>query len=48
VDTAVGDEGLGQLKGLTQLPELSVLGTHVTEGGVEELQKALPKVKVHR
>ena len=40
------DEGLAQLKGLTNLRELDLRQTEVTDAGVEDLQKALPKVKI--
>jgi Leucine-rich repeat (LRR) protein len=47
-DTAITDAGLVHLKALTQLQELNLKGTKVTETGIQELQKALPKVKVER
>jgi internalin A len=47
-DTAITDAELVHLKALTQLQELNLKGTKVTETGIQELQKALPKVKVER
>jgi len=36
------------LKGLTKLETLWLEGTHVTDAGVAELQKALPDCKIKR
>lgn len=46
-DTQVTDAGLGHLKGMTKLRELHLGNTQVTEGGVNELKKALPNCKVY-
>ncbi len=45
-NAAITDAGLAHLKALTQLQELHLKGTKVTEAGIQQLQKALPKVKV--
>jgi hypothetical protein len=45
--TAVSDTGLVHLGGLTSLTNLSLRGTNVSNKGIEELQKALPKCKIH-
>jgi hypothetical protein len=42
--TQVTDAGLVHLKGLTKLIELALNGTQVTDTGVEELERALPKL----
>jgi len=42
------DAGLAHLKGLTQLKELSLEGTKVTDAGAGEFQKARPGVKLER
>ena len=42
------DAGLASLKVLTDLESLDVGGTFVTDNGVADFQKALPKVKVIR
>jgi hypothetical protein len=47
-NAAITDAGLAQLKGLTYLEVLDLKGTKVTDAGVQELQKALPRVKVQR
>ena len=47
-DTKVTDTGLACLKGLTRLSNLNLAGTKVTEAGVQELKKALPKVRITR
>ena len=44
----ITDAGLAHLKALTQLQELCVKGTKVTDTGAQELQNALPKLKVKR
>ena len=43
----ITDAGLVHLKGLTQLEYVDLQGTKVTEAGVEDLQRALPKVKIY-
>jgi len=43
----VTDAGLVHLKGLTNLETLVLDETQVTSAGVAELQKALPKCKIH-
>jgi Leucine-rich repeat (LRR) protein len=47
-NTAVSDAGLKHLKGLTKLRVVVLHKTKVTAGGADELQKALPKVKIYR
>lgn len=44
----VADVGLEHVKGLTNLQELDLRGTQVTEEGVKKLQEALPNCKIHR
>jgi hypothetical protein len=44
----ITDRGLQQLKGLRNLSQLILVGTGVTPAAVEELQRALPRVKVQR
>jgi Leucine-rich repeat (LRR) protein len=46
--TQVTDAGLVHLKGLTNLSVLDLDGTRVTEAGIEELNRALPSLKVDR
>ena len=46
--TNVGDKGLEHLKGLTSLRELNVRQTKVTDAGVANLRKSLPKLKITR
>jgi len=46
--TKVTDAGLAHLKGLTQLQTLHVNRTKVTEARVNDLQKALPDVRIER
>jgi hypothetical protein len=46
--TNVGDAGLQHLKGLTRLQLLEIGGTNVTDAGVKDLQKALPKAYITR
>ena len=46
--TQITDAGLEHLRGLTQLQSLSLVNTQVSDPGVAELQKALPKVTIHR
>jgi squalene-hopene cyclase-like protein len=48
LEAAVTDAGLMHLRSLLQLEELSLKGTKVTDAGVQELQKALPRLKVNR
>ena len=40
--------GLAHLKGLTRLTNLNLAGTGVTDAGVQDLQEALPKVRIIR
>lgn len=44
----ITDAGLKCLHGFTSLKNLSLHGAKVTDEGVAELQKALPKLKIHR
>jgi len=44
----VTDAGLEHLKGLERLRHLDLRGTKVTDGGVENLQRALPNCKIDR
>ena len=44
--SGVSDFGLVHLKRLTNLRKLNLSGTRVTDAGVQDLQKALPKVKI--
>lgn len=44
--TAVGDDGLAALRNLHSLRSLSLNGTRVTDAGVKELQRALPKCEI--
>jgi hypothetical protein len=39
---------LEHIKWLTDLADLTITGTAMTEDGIANLQKVLPKVKVHR
>jgi len=39
---------LSHLKGLTELQDLNLDGTKITDAGVAELKKALPKCSVFR
>ncbi len=45
--TAITDAALKELTGLKELWGLSLTNTKVTEAGVEELKKALPKCEIH-
>jgi hypothetical protein len=45
---AATDAGLAHLKGLTRLTNLNLAGTGVTDAGVQDLQEALPKVRIIR
>ena len=47
-DTNVTDSGLGASKGMTRLSTLNLAGTSVTDAGVQDLQKALPRVRITR
>ena len=47
-DAQVTDAGLVHLKGLTQLQELYLVDTKVTDEGVKKLQQALPNCKIRR
>jgi hypothetical protein len=47
-NTEVTDAGIAQLKGMTGLKNLMVSGTHVTQTGVAELNRALPKLSIRR
>ena len=40
--------GLKHLAGLTSLTFLNIYGTHVTDAGLMELRKALPRCKITR
>ena len=42
----VSDFGLVHLKALTNLRQLDLDGTKVTDAGVQDLQEALPRVKI--
>jgi internalin A len=44
----ITDDGLKCLQGFTSLKNLNLHGAKVTDEGVMELQKALPKLKIHR
>jgi len=44
--SAVGDAGLVELSGLTQLQELYLGGTQVSAAGVDELRKTLPSATI--
>ena len=46
--TKVTDAGLVHLAGLTKLQLLWLEGTAVTAAGIEQLQRALPNVQIHR
>jgi hypothetical protein len=46
--TPITDAGLAWLKGLVHLQALDVEATKVTNAGIKEFQKVLPKVKVVR
>ncbi len=46
--TQVTDAGLVHLKGLTSLETLWLIGTQVTDAGVQDLQKALPNCQIFR
>jgi hypothetical protein len=45
--TRVTDASLAQLKHCKNLTKLTLTGTQVTAAGVGELQRALPKCKIH-
>ena len=42
------DAGLEHLKELKQLKYLNLSGTNVTDDGVQDLQKALPSLRIVR
>ncbi|MBS0264392.1 MAG: hypothetical protein JSS02_20825 [Planctomycetes bacterium] len=44
--TRITDAGLQHLRGLTSLRSLTLEHTHVTEGGIADLQQALPKLLI--
>jgi hypothetical protein len=46
--TQVTDAGLEHIKGLTNLEQLWLIDTKVTDEGVEELEEALPQLQVIR
>jgi internalin A len=46
--TEVTDAGLAHLTGLSKLSDLQLSRTLVTDGGVNELQQALPNLKIVR
>lgn len=46
--TEITEKGLDNLKGLTKLEGLGIGTTKVTQEGADELQKALPKLKMRR
>jgi hypothetical protein len=45
---SITDAHLATLEGLDQMDALDLRGSSVTDAGVEKLQKALPKLKIHR
>lgn len=45
-DTGVTDTGLKELSGLRTLTSPDLVGTMVTEDGIDRLQKDLPKFKI--
>jgi hypothetical protein len=45
-DTAITDSGLGFLRGLSTLVQLSLKGARVTETGIRKLRKALPEAEI--
>jgi hypothetical protein len=46
--TQVTDAGLERLKGRTNLKHLGIKGAKVTDGGVNDLQTALPNLRIVR
>ncbi len=46
--TRVTDAGIVRLCRLTKLTALSLAGTKVTDAGIKELQRALPRLTIHR
>jgi internalin A len=44
----VTDNGLDQVKGLSELTTLSVRSTKVTDAGVQKIQQALPNCRIRR
>lgn len=47
-DTQITDAGLAHLRGLRQLGELNLAGTKVTDAGCQELQAAIPDLRIVR
>jgi Leucine-rich repeat (LRR) protein len=45
-NTQVTDAGIAHLKGLRELSIISLDGTQVTDAGIEELNQALPSLKI--
>jgi hypothetical protein len=48
IHTLNSDAGLEHLKGLVNLYRLSLKNTNVTEAGIQDLQQALPNLKISR
>jgi hypothetical protein len=44
----ITDQGLAHLKALTSLESLNVRGTKVTQAGMDDLKKTLPKLRLER
>jgi hypothetical protein len=44
----ITDRGLEQIKGLTNLKNLVLKNTNVTDAGIKDIQKALPNLKIFR
>ena len=42
----ITDEGLRHLRGLTKLKTLSLIGTYVSQRGVNRLQRSLPRCEI--
>ena len=45
---SITDAGLRHLKGLSNLKEFHYSGTRITDAGIQDLQKALPNLKISR